>query len=52
MSLFELSSTLAPYLLVLMFAIIAGIFAWTYAPHRRRALEDASRIPFRDEPPA
>ena len=50
MNLLALSETAAPYLLLLMFAIMIGIFAWAYAPRRRSSLEDAARIPFRDEP--
>lgn len=50
MDLLALSETAAPYLLLLMFAIMIGIFVWTYAPSRRAALEDAGRLPLRDEP--
>jgi len=50
MSWLAVSEALAPYLLVLMVAIVGGIFTWTYAPSRRAALEDAGRVPFRDDP--
>jgi cbb3-type cytochrome oxidase subunit 3 len=50
MNLLAVSEALAPCLLVLMFAIVGGIVAWTYSPSRRAALEDAGRVPFRDDP--
>lgn len=36
-------------LLVLMLAIFCAIVAWTYAPRRRKHMDDSARIPLRDD---
>ncbi|MGO8916096.1 MAG: cbb3-type cytochrome c oxidase subunit 3 [Stellaceae bacterium] len=34
---------------VLMLVIFCAIVAWTYAPRRRRDMDDSARIPLRDD---
>jgi cbb3-type cytochrome oxidase subunit 3 len=36
-------------LLVLMLVIFCAILAWTYAPHRRKQMDDSAQIPLRDD---
>lgn len=34
---------------VLMLALFCAIVLWTYAPRRRRQMDDSARIPLRDD---
>ncbi len=36
-------------LLVLMVVIFCAIVAWTYAPRRRKRMDDSANIPLRDD---
>lgn len=46
-----LATNLHTLMLVLMIALFGAIIVWTYAPGRRRSLEEAGRIPLDDDIP-
>lgn len=46
-----LAANLHALMLVLMVALFGAIVIWTYAPGRRRSLDEAGRIPLEDDTP-
>jgi cbb3-type cytochrome oxidase subunit 3 len=49
MSWFDLAMDLRPWFLVWITAVFVAIVIWALAPRRRARLDEAARIPLRDE---